>query len=103
MIRKLKKKNGETLIEALVSILIATLAMGLVSTATIAAANLNEKNRQADEMFAEELMQAENYLTEKESKQMLILFEDGSHQTVNVDVYGKDGRFASYKQEGELP
>ena len=64
MIRKLKKKNGETLIEALVSILIATLAMGLVSTATIAAANLNEKNRQADERFAEELMQAEAYLTD---------------------------------------
>ena len=99
MIKKLKQKKGESLLEALISMLIAVLAMGLITTAALAAGRMNQRNREADQKFAEEIEKVETYTAEKESKQMLILFADGTQKTVNVDVYGKDGRFASFKQE----
>lgn len=102
MIKKIKRISGETLIEALISILIAMLAMGFVSTATIAAANMNKVNRVADESFAKELEDVEAYMAGKEPKTMLIRFEDGSQKTIHIEVYGDGSRFASYKEE-ELP
>lgn len=106
MIRKLKKKNGETLVEALVSLLIAILALGLVATATLAAANMNQSTREVDEMFSQELEAAEIYSATTVDKKLHIDF-DGSSLTdkeADVKVYGDGSNFASYKQyEGDLP
>lgn len=99
MMKKLKQNKGESLLEALVSMLIAVLAMGLITTAVLAAGSMNKSNREADQKFSKELEQVETYVAEKQSKQMIIIFADGSQKTVYVDVYGKDGRFASFKQE----
>ena len=103
MIKKLKKKNGETLLETLVSLLIAVLAMGLVSTAALAAANMNEKNKEADKRYAEELLKVETYNTSAQTKKLKITFEVESsleNREIDVNVYGVDGTFTSYRQEG---
>lgn len=101
MIKKLKKNNGETLVEALVSLLIAVLSMALVASASLAAANLNENNREADKAFAEELEQAELYLSDEVlSKTIEIRFSSGNLEPIEktVNVYGDGSRFASYRQ-----
>lgn len=104
MIKKLKKNKGETLIEALVSLLIAVLAMGLVASAAVAATNINEKTREADVKFAEELESAEIYSASKVEKSLSIILEDGSKLKINgndytsVEVYGDGNIFASYRQ-----
>lgn len=103
MIRKLKKNDGETLMETMIALLIAVISVGLVATATITAAKMNKNNREADEQFRQELEMVENYSAEKEVKQMLITFEECAHVTVDIDVYGKDSLFASYKDRGTQP
>lgn len=99
MIKKIKQKKGETLIETLVSMLIALLAMGLITTAVTVAGRMNQRNRDADQEFSKELEQVEIYMAKKTQTDMTILFEDGSHKNVTVDVYGEGSRFASFKQE----
>ena len=98
MIRKLRENNGETLIEAMVSLLIAVLAMGLVSTAVISATKINKNTREADARFADELEAAEIHSATSTESALKIDFSDGSISdiTVNVDVYGDGSIFASY-------
>jgi hypothetical protein len=98
MMRKLKQNKGETLMEALMSLLIAVLAIGLVATAAMAATNINKNTNIADDAFAEELEKAEIYTaTTIEVKKLTIDFGGGSTVEVNVDVYVGGSRFASYK------
>ena len=104
MMKKLKKNNGEALIETLVSLLIAVLAMGLVSTSVVAAANINEQNKQADRKYADELLEVETYATDAQTMSLKITFDSESDLVdkeiyIDVNVYGKDGTFASYRQE----
>lgn len=99
MLKKLKKNNGETLIEALVALLIAVVSMSLVASASLAVAKLNEKNRKADKEFAEELEQAELYLSDEVlNKTITIEFTKGDPVEKTVRVYGDGSRFASYRQ-----
>jgi len=105
MIRKLQSNKGETLIEAMVSLVIAVLAMGLVVTATMAATNINKSTKDADKTFAEDLQAAEIYSETPVSKTLQIKVTDGPFLTeteggseqITVDVYGAGSNFASYK------
>ena len=97
MMRKLKQNKGETLMEALVSLLIAVLAIGLVASAAMAATNINKNTNIADDAFAEELEKAEIYTAHFESKKLTIDFGGGLKVESNVNVYGDGSRFASYK------
>ena len=110
MIKKLKKKNGETLIEALVSLLIAILAMGLVNSATMAAANINKNTRDMGQTFADELQIAELHSTvEAGEKNLIIKVKDGeNYATLKIDgtdfeekvtIYSNGSRFASYEKK----
>lgn len=105
MIRKLRQKKGETLIETLISMLIAVLSMGILSMATMTATNVNNEIREVDEKYNEELRQVESLDSSvKMSVQTLnLLFEsaDGTTtygtDTVSVNVYGNDdAAFLSY-------
>jgi Tfp pilus assembly protein PilE len=105
MIRKLKQNKGETLVESLIAVLIAVLAMGLVATATISAANINKSTREADAAYAEELEKAEIFVeTTKETKKLRVKFNDNNaflringNDYADVGVYGDGSTFASYK------
>lgn len=105
MIRKLRQRKGETLVETLISMLIAVLSMGILSMATMTATNVNQEIREIDEKYNEELRQVESLDDSvKMSIQTLNLsFEsaDGTTvydtDTVSVTVYGNDdAAFLSY-------
>lgn len=103
MRRKLKAQNGETLIEAMVSLLIAMLAMMFLTTSVMAAASINKATREADEAFEEELKYAEGRMEEDEreveKKELLIDFQSLDDVRIDVDVYGgKDSRLISYDE-----
>ena len=48
---KLRDNRGETLIESLVSVLIAVLAFGILATSVVTAEKINAKTRNTDVMF----------------------------------------------------
>lgn len=48
---KLRNNRGETLVESLVSILIAVLAFGILATSVVTAKKINAKTRNTDVMF----------------------------------------------------
>ena len=48
---KLRNSRGETLVESLVSILIAVLAFGILATSVVTAEKINAKTRNTDVMF----------------------------------------------------
>ena len=77
---KLKQKKGETLVEALVSLLIIVLAMGLLSSSVMASAKINDSNRKMDEEFNEDLMRAETFQVDVEHPvqniDLIITFSD---------------------------
>jgi len=104
MIAKLKQNKGETLMEALVSLLIAVLAVSLVASAALAAANINKSTNLADKKFTEELEAVEIYDAPLTSKNLEIQLEDGTFlqkedgSQITVNVYGDGSNFASYKE-----
>lgn len=61
--KKLKQDKGETLIESLVSMLIAVLSMGMLCTSVMASAKINAANEKADKIFAYQLNAAETMTT----------------------------------------
>ena len=111
MIKKLKQKSGETLMETLVSMLIAVLCIGLLSSAIMAAANINKQTRELDQKFSDELNAVEGRTDEvtKTDKNLVISFQpaDGTSaytENATVTVYGdEDGAFLSYDYEGDTP
>ena len=48
---KLRNNRGETLVESLVSILIAVLAFGILATSVVTAEKINAQTRNTDVMF----------------------------------------------------
>lgn len=101
--KKLKSKKAETLLESLVSLLIATLSVILLSTSIMTAAKTNQIVKDADATFTTELACAEMKSTvAAEDQSLTISFtNDGiSSQTVDVDLYGQ-GSFVSYEKSVE--
>lgn len=103
MIKKLKQKKGETLVETLFSMLIAVLSMGILCMAVMTATNLNMQTREMDEKYNSELRAVESLEGDNEVKVLTITFksEDGSilHEstTAEVTMYGGDeSAFLSY-------
>ena len=93
MKNKLKQKKAETLVETLVALLIATLSVMMLTASITASARINYTYREADKKFATELKMAENCEgTADESKQLQF-----GNKTINIYLYGGDGRFASYR------
>ena len=94
MKNKLKQKKAETLVETLVALLIATLSVMMLTASITASARINYTYREADKKFAEELKTAENLGGMPEEKIGGLQF--GS-TTIDMLLYGGDGRFASYR------
>lgn len=108
MKKKLRMQKGETLIEAMVSLLIALLAMMFLTTSVMASVNINKQNREADEAFAEELKYAESRIStegfEAESKELLVDFQTVEDVRVDVTVYGgAESALISYEEEVSEP
>lgn len=110
MMRKIKDKinsqSGETLVEVLVSLLISTIAIGLLFTSIMTATHINQANKEADAKFYKELQIAETLISqegyESEEIQIHIIFQTVDDKTLEVIRYGgEDGAFASYTHTTE--
>lgn len=104
MLKKLKDKKGETLVESLVAMLIALLSMVMLTSCTTAAANINAATRAMDKKFAEELERAEGMMAEAgyETKNIKVklTFDTCGVQTADVTLYGGDaGTFVTYEYD----
>lgn len=111
MIKKLKQKRGETLMETLFSMMIAVLCMGMLCNAVMAATNINRQTRELDEKYSDELNAVEGMADDitKTEKELVISFQpaDGSPvyaENATVTVYGdEDSAFLAYDYEGDAP
>jgi len=101
MIKKLREKKAETLIEAMVSLLVVLLSMGMLSTTMLTATNINLQTREADEKYNNQLQHAEG-LIEEEGYEVVeveveLKFQSVDSETVKVKLYGgEDSIFAAY-------
>ena len=121
MIKKLKQKKGETLVETLFSLMIAVLCVGLIYSAVIAATNVNKETRALDEKYNSELNAIEGMTyTETNTENIVINFDyeykpacnlvaeeeveidlDATSVQVEVTVYGdEESAFLLYDYEG---
>ena len=92
--KKLENQKGETLVETLVSILIITLTIAFLTTASLTAARINDKVRDTDVSF--------RYSKATPSKQQtLTLRGDGLTGTAQVQLYEENGfLYYTAAQEG---
>ena len=72
---KLRNNRGETLVESLVSILIAVLAFGILATSVVTAEKINAKTRNTNVMF--------QYATTSKNSPTVTLERRGSERQKN--------------------
>lgn len=101
MMKKLKQQSGETLVESLVSLLVAVLSIALVASSILVSAHLNAKTKEADEKYNKELQIAEGHMEEEgyasTEVEVTLAFASGDKATVHVTLYGgENSDFSSY-------
>ncbi len=102
MSRKLKSQSGETLIEALASILIATLSVTMLCFCVSAASRMDEGTVDSDKLYYEALTAAETAgAADKtdDSGTVTIQPQSGTSFELPVDFYGKDGLYSYHSEE----
>lgn len=111
MRKKLREQKGEMLMESLISLLVIVLSIGLLASCVMAATNINQKTRELDAEYNEQLQTAEGRLTELAvilDPQVTITFhsedrinEFGSNRSekhIDVRLFGGE-KFVSYEQK----
>lgn len=93
--RKLKTRGGETLIESLVSILIAALTFAFLATAIVTAGKINAKAKQTDVSF--------QYTAEavQSHRQATVQGESGKRSSCDVVLY-EDKGYHYYTETAEV-
>lgn len=100
MRKKLKQQKGETLVESLVALLIATLSVMMLTAAITGSARVNKQNRDSDKSYAGDLKKVESYDSTPGNMVetgLVFDFNDGSPIEIIVELYGGTGKLASYK------
>lgn len=100
ILKKLKSRRGETLVELLVSMAILTLSICFMVTMVMLSARFDEQARAEDENFKEALNAVENFEGTHTSGTVKLSpkFAGASTQNVSVEVYSStDGKLKSYK------
>lgn len=103
ILKKLRSKRGETLVEMLVSIALLVMAMSILSAMLAAAYRLDESARSEDENFSFELYAAE--LQNGNIGDATVTISGSSDSaSIDVNVYGvSDGKLRSYKLASSTP
>lgn len=81
--RKLSSQRGETLIETLTALLVATVALLFLSTAIVSATRVNDRVRKIDTAFA----YTEDRTTSSGQETVTITDSDGKSCTINTKRY----------------
>lgn len=107
MIKKLKQQSGETLVESLVSLLVAVLSIALVASSILASTYINARTQQADDKYNKELQIAEGHMEEEgyasTEVEVTIAFSSGEKVTVEATLYGgENSDFSAYDYVKEV-
>lgn len=107
ILKKLRSKAGESLIESLAAILIFTMASVGMFSMVSAAARINDTAKQTDRTYQEQMAHAEQGEVAEESGVVTMTLDKGTQQILvivaDVDIYGtEEGLFAYYKQITEV-
>lgn len=95
--QKLKGQSGETIIEALVSMLIAVICISMLATSMLAAARINEKVRRK---LTEELS-FQYSKPDQQTGAVQLTFTDASTESKQVDItlYKSKNNYYWYRSE----
>ena len=101
IIKKLRSRAGESLIESLAAIVIFTLASLVMYSMVTAAADINMTAKETDRAVQEQMVVAERAEADAASGtvSMSIVDAEGNEKnicTVAVDIYGEDGDLYAY-------
>ena len=105
IIKRLKSRAGESLVESMAAILVFTLASIIMLSMVSTSANINETAKASDQKLAEELAVAEKGTGTSITlgATVTIDFLGSSQESVSVDLYRKDDAalYAYYVQAPE--
>lgn len=96
LMRKLKSKAGESLVESLASILIFTMASIILFSMVTTAADLNTKAKEQDALNQQYLKSVEKGENQTGSGEVLITMGSEDIASVAVDVYGGINEAGAY-------
>lgn len=100
---KLASNQGETLVELLASILVATLSVALLIGCVTASFQLGRQADQSDSYFYQTLTAAEDRQTPL-TDGIIQVTEGGSLVSLPIQVYGDEGLYAyARKTDGDTP
>lgn len=102
MAHKLNSQQGETLVEILASILIASLSVALLFTCVMASVQIDRSAQKADEAYYKALTAAETQTDDPEhpTKSGKVTIENGSvEEKLDITLYGGEGVYAYAKTE----
>ena len=88
MKKKLSQNRGETLVEVLAAVLIASLAITLLFGGIMASVNLNRSAKTSDETFYADLSAAERQADEDKTGSSIKVTVNGKITDLTVTVYG---------------
>lgn len=91
--KKLRSQRGETLVEVLAAILIASLSVAMLLGGVAVSANLGRQADTADKYFYETLTAAENRQTPVASS-FVELTQGGTSIHIPVQVFGDEGLYS---------
>jgi type II secretory pathway pseudopilin PulG len=97
---RLKSQRGETLLEALVAILVIVFSGLTLYYSAITSARINAAASKADELFRAETSAAEQQGGVNSAGEVTITSADGFMASVDVDYTGLDGQLTSYRMNG---
>lgn len=96
IIRRLRDKRGETLIESMASILIFTFASIIMLTMISTATDINRTAKKADRDHFSQMIIAEMAEGSSTAKGTVKFTVNGVTESVQVDVYGENTDLYSY-------
>ncbi len=99
LVSRLKSRRGETLLEALVAILVIVFSGMTLYYSVITSARINAAASAADELFRTETNAAEQQGGALAGT-VAITSTDGFAATINVDYTGLGGQLTSYRMNG---
>lgn len=99
---KLSSRRGDTLVEVLVSILVAGLSVALLVGMIATGTKFNAKARASDDALYQELSAAEGRSASL-GRETLTLTVGGEEYRLTVEVYGAEDGLTSYAKEGSAP
>ena len=95
--QKLKGQSGETIIETLVSMLIAVICISMLATSMLAAARINEKVRR--KLTAELSFRYSEPAQQTETVQLTFTEASAEPERLNITLYKSENDYYWYRSE----